>query len=93
MSLLKLSKHYAEKYIKGRNWENIEKILQTTDLYAFNTLSLRFLYVFGMVLGWFRYDFRWGIGGEVFVRVLYGNLYEMCKRKKDIPSPKFNFIE
>ena len=52
MSLLKLSKHYAEKYIKGRNWENIEKILQTTDLYtdapyAFSTFS----YKFGTFLG------------------------------------------
>ena len=89
MSLLKLSKHYAEKYIKDRNWENIEKILQTTDLYAFYTLSLRFWFIFGTFWGREPVKTR----EKVFVRVVYGNLYEMCKRKKDIPSPKFNFIE
>ena len=46
MSLLKLSKHYAEKYIKGRNWENItdEGFILTfrTFLYVFCTILVRF---------------------------------------------------
>jgi len=88
MSLLKLSKHYAEKYIKGRNWENIEKILQTTDTtdapYAFSTFSVRFRA--NLVRFWAK---------EVILYVLCTEIcvYEMCKRKKDIPSPKFNFIQ
>ena len=78
MSLLKLSKHYAEKYIKGRNWENIEKILQTTDTtdapYAFSTFSVRFRA--NLVRFWAK---------EVsFVRVVYGNLCTKCVREKRI---------
>ena len=77
MSLLKLSKHYAEKYIKGRNWENIEKILQTTDLYW---RSVRFQYVFVQI--WYVFGRRKWL--KLVLYVLCTEICTKCVREKRI---------
>lgn len=88
MSLLKLSKHYAEKYIKGKNWENItdEGFILTFRTFSvrFCTCYVRFWYDFGMF--WWRESDE-----KVFVRVVYGNLYEMCKRNISLHLSSISF--
>ena len=77
MSLLKLSKHYAEKYIKGRNWENIEKILQTKDLYW---RSVRFQYAFVQI--WYVFGRRKWL--KLVLYVLCTEICTKCVREKRI---------
>ena len=73
MSLLKLSKHYAEKYIKGKNWENITDEGFILTFRTFSVRFVRFLYDFGTIL--VRFD-----GEKLMRKFLYVLCTEICTK-------------